>query len=742
MMTRTQLRQRDRLLTRHESALAQWSDRSGSDFQRAITEVARELDRLAREADATRGDCLERARTWRHAGNAYFDLGNGQDAAQLRLAATAFQKAETLLQGIDDPIEKMKLDLSYGRALLHQFRLSKGNEAAFAQQARLRHASALAIAEAEMPNAVASLKTALAQSEQAIALLQGAENLSGKITKLEREITHLKSRPPASERPEEIDYNALLSGQLRDFYDREVAAGRVSETRKHALDPVISEIEDNLHSKPSDASGVTSQSSRMQELKTGLSRSISQDSMGEAMASMMHLAGEADEGALPAGSRADAVRQRFSRLKLYLAKEGQRRHKGGEESNSVMKLFKRCGCAGTYLQKHGQDDTAVHQEEIDVLRQLTCDIRAFSLRNHLTLAAPVWPSLPLPQNPNAVFFSGSDALRQALARICEQQRLKLLVPAAPKDFAAMRWDQLRSCHAAVFDFTGYVRPDYRAALDLGSTGSVAAVAYELGMALTLGRAVVVLAKEGQDIPFDVDIEPVRLSGNSRDAQRLADAIDDAVYGLQRGGEKSSITATRMYLQQKFSAHENPFTTGLLELIDDAVARDPVQFRRFVEPVLGSAGPGVLQMIFPAWPGRYPQVPDKRLFHVTPFGPTWAENTMKIAEQACKSATPSIQYIRGDQVLDPDIIRSIWNNLCQATHVVVDLTGLNANVALELGIVHTLGPEDKVLILTQDSATKTHFPAIAKTRMHHYSLSSTPGLNSLRDALDRFLADHD
>ena len=65
--------------------------------------------------------------------------------------------------------------------------------------------------------------------------------------------------------------------------------------------------------------------------------------------------------------------------------------------------------------------------------------------------------------------------------------------------------------------------------------------------------------------------------------------------------------------------------------------------------------------------------------------------------------------------------------------------LNTNVALELGIVHTLGPERKVLIVTQNSAVKQYFPAIAKTRIHSYSLSGEPGLHALRDRLDRFFA---
>jgi hypothetical protein len=699
--------------------------------------LVQEFEMLARESDATRDDNLERARTWRYVGNAYLDFGNAGHPIELTRAAEAYQKAEALLQVTDDPIEKMKLDFNYGQALLHLFRLSEGKDASLAEQARLRHASALAIAEAEMPAMVESAKTALVEAEQIIALLQSAENLSSQINELKHEITRRES-PPSAEQTEQID-DMVLFKQLLDVYNKEVEAGKVSETRKHALDAVISQVGDVL--RMANTSGVVDQGSRLQKLKKGLSDSISQSSrMQELMASMTHLVGEIGESALPVGSRADAIWQRFSRLKLYLVKEGER-SQGSDESNSAMELAIRCSHAGTYLQELGRDDAAVRQEEIDNLRQLACEIRAFSLRNHLTLVSPVWSSLPLPQNPNAVFFSGSNALRQTLTRLCEKQRLKLLVPASSKDFAATRWDQLRGCHVAVFDFTGYVRPAYRVTSDLGSTGAVAAVAYELGIALTIGRVVVVLAKEDQDLPFDVDIEPVRLKGDSQDAQRLGDAVDDALYGLQRGGEESSIVATRLRLQE-FSGDKNSITKSLLELIDDAVARDSIKFRRFVQPLLGSAGPGTLQMIFPAWPGHYPLAGRKRLFHVTPFGPNWTENTMKIAKEACEAASPSVQYIRGDQVLDPDIIRSIWKNLGQASHVVVDLTGLNANVALELGIAHTFGPENKVLIVTQDSAVKEYFPAIAKTRMHSYSLASGPHSNSFRYALERFLANHD
>jgi hypothetical protein len=114
---------------------------------------------------------------------------------------------------------------------------------------------------------------------------------------------------------------------------------------------------------------------------------------------------------------------------------------------------------------------------------------------------------------------------------------------------------------------------------------------------------------------------------------------------------------------------------------------------------------------------------------------WAGDTMKVTAQACAAAAPPVQYVRGDQVRDPDIILSIWDNLCQATHVLVDLTGLNANVLLELGIAHTLGRN--VLLVSQDEPGKDALPSLSKQRVHRYDVGSPQGLRPLRLALEAF-----
>jgi hypothetical protein len=708
------MKRREALLKRNDAALDRWPGRTGKDFVAEMTAIAKELEALAREVDVGRGDPLERSRNWRYVGNAYFDLANAKDLAHLKLSAGAFQKAEALLAGIDNSIEKMKLDYSYGNTLFH---LSDGKDIQMLQEARRRYASAREMAQAHMPAGVESAKSALANAERVIALLTQAEDLSQQASDLRAQIASVDTAPAAAP----VSADAALFGQLMDVYRKEVASGKVSETKQRALEPVLGELGNLLENSPTDLDGMTIQRSRLSELMARMSAGL----------------GDTSHGTPPLieGSRADLVWKHFSELKLYLSSDLMRPHMGSEERFAGMHIYKRCGYADTYLHQSGRDDDAVRKYETDVLRQVAIDARGFSLRHHLTLISPVWASAPLPRNPSGVFFSGAEPLKRVLAKVCAEQKLTLLGDSGRKDFASARWDQLRACHAAVFDFTGYKRPSPDRPVDLAVAGPIAAVSYELGIALTLGRSVIVLADEGQDLPFNVDIEPVGLKNKRQRFATIAEALDHAIYGLQRGGDESSIAATLAYAQDRFSHEQNVVIRESLKLLDREVSGDPVKFRRFLEPVLGSLAADAPQMVFPAWPGSYPDPLSRRCFHVTAFGPAWAHGTMQMLSAACKRAHSVIEYVRGDHVLAPDIIRSIWNNLCQASHVVVDLTGLNANVALELGIAHTLGR--KVLLATQDSGAEKHLPSIAKIRMHHYSASGELGMRPFQSALEQF-----
>jgi hypothetical protein len=130
------------------------------------------------------------------------------------------------------------------------------------------------------------------------------------------------------------------------------------------------------------------------------------------------------------------------------------------------------------------------------------------------------------------------------------------------------------------------------------------------------------------------------------------------------------------------------------------------------------GGGKWALLHPLWPGSYPSVLDRRCFHIMPFAPAF--NTVRDrVRRACEGA--GADYVRADEVFEPNVIRSIWNEICRATHVVVDLSGVNANVCLELALAQTIGR--RLLIVARPHGKKGQieglFPEIAKLQIKLY-----------------------
>jgi hypothetical protein len=145
--------------------------------------------------------------------------------------------------------------------------------------------------------------------------------------------------------------------------------------------------------------------------------------------------------------------------------------------------------------------------------------------------------------------------------------------------------------------------------------------------------------------------------------------------------------------------------------------DPLAIARTLSKFFDFLNDGASMLIQPLWPPAYPHAADLRLFHVMPFRPQWAHDVTNIVRYTCKDA--GVQYIRGDEVDEPNVIRSIWDEIARSTHVLVDLTGFNANVALELGIAHTLGR--KTLMVGQGNTVDHLFPSIRKMRVYNYDV---------------------
>jgi hypothetical protein len=338
------------------------------------------------------------------------------------------------------------------------------------------------------------------------------------------------------------------------------------------------------------------------------------------------------------------------------------------------------------------------------------------------LTRPFLSTAPRAAHPDVVFYSGGAARGGLVASAAQARGLVIRASAAGRgDFAQARWDDLRSSSVAVFD--------------LGATGRErAAVCYDLGLARATGRRVVILGPADGRLPFDVDVEPHRLPGGDADALVVAGALDAALYAAQRPQPTAALDATVEHVQNRLETSAGRSAAPLASLLATAGA-DPVAVRRALETALGfggAAGPALLRA---AWPARYP-TSRPRLFHVTQFEAPdgWPDATMAIVEARCDCHGAT--YVRGDRAGDVAVIRSIWEEICLATHVLVDLSDANANVALELGLAHGLGRN--VATVVQRGQEKTAvFPSIERLRYGTYTLGD--GGASLAAAVDAFLA---
>jgi len=537
---------------------------------------------------------------------------------------------------------------------------------------------------------------------------------------LERAQVHPKSAPVPmgdSEISEEDDPDWQENGlkMLRQMYEEQIQSGVIAPERRPLFNSIMAELEEVTRNSGSTLAEKQIKLRRLQDAMIRLREAILDPSRGT----------ELQESA--AGTRLALIAELHNELYRYVHTEVSVGNLTGEEGQAAVALFSELRDTREALANMPADGEPLKLEH-ETLRQLSLNIRNFSLRDHLTLISPIWPTHTSAQNASSVFYSGGSELGESLERACTARKLRRLIPQPTREPASLRWNQLREAALASFDFTGFKKN-----LPLEEMSDVATVAYELGIALALGRPSVIVAFENQELPFDLDLRPVRVKPQSDATAKLGLALDQNLYGLQRGRAGTSVRASMEFLRSRYQFSGDFRVRGSLASIDAEAERDPVKARLLIASTLGFVGAGALQIAFPSWPGDYPDSSAKRCFHVTAFGPPWADTTSRLVEEACGT---EIHYIRGDKVLQRDILRSIWDEICRATHVVVDLTGLNANVAFELGIADTLGRN--VMLISQDRQPEKYFPAIAKQRIHPYTVESDAAIANFSSTLKEFL----
>jgi hypothetical protein len=406
----------------------------------------------------------------------------------------------------------------------------------------------------------------------------------------------------------------------------------------------------------------------------------------------------------------------------------------------IERMHKRYDAAMRMLAASTTEDQIIrHQRE--GIRRVALEVGRFERRHHLMLLHPAFPTHSVTINPNEVFFSGTDSVGDLVRRACATIEMDLVGKRSVQNPIHERWQQLRASALAIFDYSAYdpALADPTGAVDhtvevqtkvLDAAGPVASVAYENGWAFVLGSPMVIVARKGQAVPFDIDLEPVMLEGDDQDVDRIVSAMQKAIYGEQRGIAGDCLADTVNEVRRIYGHDDDPQVRSLLAALTDV--NDATRVRQVLAAVMERIEGGNPLLALPAFLGSYPSADHRELFHISAFR-EWSKSLQQTAKEACERA--GIKYGIGFERLNPDIFRVIWTDICRASFVIADITNLNPNAVLELAMAQALGRP--TLILTQNTEAHKHFPALKKVRIHQYRTKD--GLAELGAMLDRFLA---
>lgn len=311
------------------------------------------------------------------------------------------------------------------------------------------------------------------------------------------------------------------------------------------------------------------------------------------------------------------------------------------------------------------------------------------MTRHALLARPLWDCAESVPAVNTVFYAGASDLQAAVERVGSPLGLTVDNTKRIQQYGQVRWDSLRACHVAVFDLRGAGAMSSLVTSDPRRARELAGAAYELGLAFALGSPVVVVTAAGDRLPFDVDVAPVEMEGDEApDGAMLTQAIDEAFYVPQRRGSRSSIGDTLAALDTLTRPHERRAAIEGMGWVSASLAGDPAGFGAACDQVFRLLPGSGWALLRPSWPGAYASEDRRQCFHVMPFGPAWADGVRDAVREVCGSL--GLAYRRGDEAEEGRIIHAIWDDICRAQVVVVDLTGANLNVLIELGIAHATG----------------------------------------------------
>jgi hypothetical protein len=379
------------------------------------------------------------------------------------------------------------------------------------------------------------------------------------------------------------------------------------------------------------------------------------------------------------------------------------------------------GFANRVRQPEGDEAWLVNLER-DSLRSLMHEWREFDRRGHAMVARPIWSGPSLRVDVNRVLHAGPPTSRRVLERAADaigMQVSALLQPGV--DPAQACWKDAQRAGIAVFDLS---ERDPQ-------------VFYQLGQAYALGTDVLLLCREGVTIPFDVAQRIVAYRDGADLEEALPAALDTVLYGSQVSSAPDSAPATIETCRRIVAGAGGAPARGRIAIVlaqmQDA-QDDPVAFRAALDQFLSQYGDSSLHLLQPRWPPRYPDPDRPCCFVVMPFDPRLTTTQEVYRELDARLSKTGLEVVRGDVAEGQDIIESIWEETAHADQVIVDLTGFNLNVCLELGMADTLGRP--TVLIGERGTEQSLFPAIAKRRCHTYGSDYAETLDVL-SAIERW-----
>lgn len=737
---------RERAMDRADRALDKaWPRRKGDAYISEMEAAAGELTTVIESMELFGVDPVETSRAYRYLGSVYSDMAPALGERYLATAIDAYGQAEEQLRGLRDPVERAKLDFNMANSMRQYFK----NDVSKLEDAERRFLAARSVFAEQMPQQLPAIEEALSSTRSLISVATMAGQMSNDREKVDQLEEQLEAGGDV----------AAIAEEFTEIMDRDGgAAGRFADLQKMIAELPESSKEgeefDRLQEQMAELTGAiqgmgTTNDPQEQQILNLLQKRIQEEAgdgkiAGDKAAALGDLVGELgkalgggddistlmDRVAVlrskasaqfemlhylshgiprpPEGSRAAELIETLWEIRQFLLEEMNARSKSAGESKAALDLNIRASDVDRKIYEAGADDGLATRVADQSLRPFVVEVREFAARHHQMLVTPAWSVASGRTMTKSVLYSGPDHGRKLIARICGQQDLHLMEPATGDDIAASRFEQLKNAFISVFD------------LRSESIVDRAAVAYELGIARTLGKAVLVLPANDQQVPFDIDVEPTFLDGSARDENKLYAALDLAsVWTMPRPGPSDdSIRATvRETLRRYPRPHSDLYVDQTLKQLTEAeTSLDPVAVNATLKTLVSMLREKDLTLIHPAWSPVYPMPGAKRVFHVMPYKPGWADAAAECVSKVC--AAEGATYIRGDRVDDPNVIRSIWNEINEASHILVDLTGFSENVALELGIAHTLGKT--TVMVGQGDTVKNMFPMIARQRIYPYA----------------------